>query len=143
VVSGRRGIPAKKLADETLRAITFHCSANLLRGGNPQPRRRPWLVEQENRHGRAVKLAATIIDVLKIGPVPDVLPAPESLIRHACRPYGRTADRRSLEEVTGQFDETVSRLRPLARRRFNTIRPFLVRIRTRNPCVRRRRRLLG
>jgi hypothetical protein len=52
-------------------------------------------------------------------------------------------DRRGLGEVTGQFDETVSRLRPLARRRFNTMRPFLVRMRTRNPCVRRRRRLLG
>jgi hypothetical protein len=42
-----------------------------------------------------------------------------------------------------QLEETVSRLRPLARRRFSTIRPFLVRMRTRNPWVRRRRRLLG
>ena len=35
------------------------------------------------------------------------------------------------------------RLRPLARRRFNTWRPFLVAMRTRNPCVRLRRRRFG
>ena len=37
---------------------------------------------------------------------------------------------------TAQFhrdDETDKRLRPFARRRFNTMRPFLVRMRTRNP----------
>ena len=38
---------------------------------------------------------------------------------------------------------TVSFLRPLARRRFTTRRPFFVDIRTRNPCVRARLRLLG
>lgn len=40
-------------------------------------------------------------------------------------------------------DETVSRLRPLARRRLRTSRPFLVLMRTRKPCVRLRRLLLG
>jgi hypothetical protein len=38
---------------------------------------------------------------------------------------------------------TVKRLRPLARRRFSTIRPFLVDIRTLNPCAFFRRRVLG
>ena len=38
---------------------------------------------------------------------------------------------------------TDSLLRPFARRRLRTRRPFLVRIRTRNPWVRRRRRRLG
>ena len=38
---------------------------------------------------------------------------------------------------------TVSRLRPLARRRLSTRRPFLLLIRTRNPWVRLRWRLLG
>jgi len=38
---------------------------------------------------------------------------------------------------------TVSRLRPLARRRFNTRRPFLVLIRTRKPWVRLRWRRFG
>ncbi len=37
----------------------------------------------------------------------------------------------------------ISRLRPLARRRFNTSRPDLLLIRSRNPCVFTRFRLLG
>lgn len=44
-------------------------------------------------------------------------------------------DPRELRPTT-QFhrgDDTVSRLRPLARRRFNTVRPFLVCMRTRKP----------
>ena len=40
-------------------------------------------------------------------------------------------------------DETVSRFRPLALRRFRTSRPFFVLMRTRKPCVRRRRRRFG
>jgi hypothetical protein len=38
---------------------------------------------------------------------------------------------------------TVSRLRPFARRRLRTRRPFLVLIRTRKPCVRLRWRVFG
>ena len=78
-------MPAKNLADEPLGAIALDRAAHLLGGGDPQPRDGLWPVQQENRHVAAVKLAATIIDVLKIGPVPDVLAAPESLIRHACQ----------------------------------------------------------
>lgn len=37
--------------------------------------------------------------------------------------------------------ETVSRLRPWARRRLNTLRPFLVFMRARKPCTFFRRRL--
>jgi hypothetical protein len=39
--------------------------------------------------------------------------------------------------------DTTRRLRPLARRRLSTSRPFLWLIRSRNPCVRRRRRRFG
>ena len=38
---------------------------------------------------------------------------------------------------------TVKRLRPFARRRFNTRRPFFVLILTRKPCVRLRCRTFG
>jgi len=38
---------------------------------------------------------------------------------------------------------TVRRLRPFARRRLRTIRPFFVAIRTLNPCAFRRRRVFG
>jgi hypothetical protein len=46
-------------------------------------------------------------------------------------------------EANGYLVLTVSRLRPFARRRLSTNRPFLVLIRTRNPCVFRRRRTFG
>jgi len=52
---------------------------------------------------------------------------------------GKPADRRTF--YAG--DETVRRFRPFARRRFRTSRPFFVLMRTRKPCVRRRRRRLG
>ena len=39
------------------------------------------------------------------------------------------------EKLRAYSLETVRRFRPLARRRFSTSRPFLVLIRTRNPCV--------
>jgi len=39
--------------------------------------------------------------------------------------------------------ETVRRFLPLVRRRFSTIRPFFVDIRTRKPCVLLRRRVFG
>jgi hypothetical protein len=38
---------------------------------------------------------------------------------------------------------TVSRFRPLARRRFNTMRPFFVDILTKNPWALARRRVFG
>jgi hypothetical protein len=42
-----------------------------------------------------------------------------------------------------RFSVTARRLRPLARRRFRTWRPFFVAMRARNPCVRLRLILLG
>jgi hypothetical protein len=59
-------------------------------------------------------------------------------------PVGREAlGQHRAGRAAAQDEETVSRLRPLARRRFNTSRPFFVAILTRKPCVRRRRRRFG
>lgn len=44
---------------------------------------------------------------------------------------------------TGGKAQTAKRLRPLARRRLMIARPFLVRMRTKKPCVRFRRVVLG
>ena len=54
-------------------------------------------------------------------------------------------NRRALrgKSVTEMDCQTVRRLRPLARRAFNTCRPAFVAIRARKPCVRLRFRLLG
>jgi hypothetical protein len=51
--------------------------------------------------------------------------------------FRKTRDGNYLSELTVSF------LRPLARRRESTARPFLVSMRLRNPCVLARRRLLG
>lgn len=45
--------------------------------------------------------------------------------------------------VRNPLNQAASRLRPLSRRAFMTIRPARVRIRTRKPCFLCRRRLLG
>ena len=73
---------AKNFANETLGAIPLYGATQLLRGGNPQPRHSVRTRQHEDGHRPAVQLSPTIIDVLKISPVPDVLAAPESLIRH-------------------------------------------------------------
>jgi hypothetical protein len=52
----------------------------------------------------------------------------------------RSLDRK---EANAYLVLTVSRLRPFVRRRFNTRRPFFVLIRTRKPCVFRRRLAFG
>ena len=79
---------------------------------------------------------AAIEYVLKFAPAPDaVCPA---------EPLGLFWRCRSADHVPpDQEDETVRRLRPLARRRLSTSRPFFVLIRTRNPWVRLRLRRLG
>jgi hypothetical protein len=60
---------------------------------------------------------------------------------NACGPGKRGGhDRAPIDQASS---ETVSRLRPLARRRLSTSRPFLVSIRTRKPWVFARRRVLG
>ena len=65
------------------------------------------------------------------------------LIRHGRPGRGCLATRSQTAREAGYRDETVSRFRPLARRRLRTMRPFLVRIRTMNPWVRARRRRFG
>jgi hypothetical protein len=66
---------------------------------------------------------AGFVDAFEIRPPPDAL-GPGQALRHPS-------------------SATVSRFRPFARRRFRTIRPFFVVIRTRKPCVFFRRRVFG
>src|SRR2546422_6671720 len=73
----------------------------------------------EDGHGRPVNAFAPLEERLKVGAGRQPL-------------VSREASR-----------QTVSRLRPLARRRFNTFRPPLVFIRSRNPWVFFRRRTFG
>ena len=95
--------------------VAYHRVADFLAGGDAQARRAKAIREGEACHEPAAESRPAIVDF------------------HELRPTAQL----HLDEVT------VSRLRPFARRRFRTMRPFLVLIRTRKPCVRRRLRRLG
>jgi len=73
--------------------------------------------------------------VFEIGPLADALVRLESL--------GHAESLRSRRLARRAAYDTVRRLRPLARRRFRTRRPFFVLMRSRKPCVLRRRLRLG
>jgi hypothetical protein len=75
-----------------------------------------------------VDLDPTVVDLLVFGSAADPFIAAEA---------GHLVGR------AGYSLLTVRRFRPFARRRFRTRRPFFVLIRTRNPCVRARRRVFG
>jgi hypothetical protein len=58
--------------------------------------------------------------------------------------FARRGGNRPSTGTSGPYSlDTVKRFRPFARRRFRTSLPFLLLIRTRNPCARFRRRVLG
>jgi hypothetical protein len=80
-------------------------------------------------------------ELLGMLPVPVAL-HPEELV---ALPDSRELGKGARPAHPGCFGgtETVRRLRPLARRRFKTLRPAGVAMRARNPWVRFRRRLLG
>jgi hypothetical protein len=86
-----------------------------------------------------------IENVREFAPLSDAPVLAEALGGHV-GVYLQSASARGSRTVRGRHaydDETVSRLRPFARLRFRTVRPFLVAMRTRNPCVRLRRRRFG
>src|SRR5687768_9465929 len=95
----------KQLTNEPFRPVTDNGVSNFLAGRNAQARRTELVWEGEAGHEPAPIPSAVVVDLGELRP-------------------------------TAQFhrdDDTDSRLRPLARRRFNTMRPFLLRIRTRKP----------
>lgn len=80
--------------------------------------------KEEQRRITPVDAGAALVDLLKLDAATDVL-------------VGSKPSQRCYSLLT------VRRLRPLARRRFNTSRPFFVLMRTRNPCVFARWRVFG
>ncbi len=90
--------------------------------------------EHEHGHEAAVPLRPVRVDVLEIDPTANALVRLQSL--------GHARSWRARRLAWRAYD-TVRRFRPLARRRFRTRRPFLVLMRSRKPCVFRRRLRLG
>jgi len=129
-VEARRDlVSTEDLSNQSFSSVSYDRASQLLRRGNPKPPDREVVGENEECGETPVNSGAVLIDPLKISAAPDVLVRPEAT-------HGRPGR-------DGYSLLTVRRLRPFARRRFRTIRPFLVLIRTRKPCARRRRRLFG
>ena len=96
---------SEQFANESFRPIPYDRVSNFLAGRDTEAGRSDLVWQGEAGHQAAPKAGTVIVNSGELRP-------------------------------TAQFhrdDETVSRLRPFARRRFNTMRPFLVPIRTRNP----------
>ena len=105
----------KQLPDSPFRAVPDYCVSDLLAGCNAQARQTEVVPHREACHEPPSNAGAVLVDPGKLRPATQF----------------------------HRDDETVNLLRPFARRRLSTIRPFFVFMRTRKPCVRRRRRRLG
>jgi hypothetical protein len=121
------------LSNQAFSPIPLDRATHFPRRHDAEPGRGPAVRNQQQGEVAPVEPGSALEDVLELGAAPDPAVFRELLGRRAV----------ALAADAAQEDDTVRRLRPLARRLFNTRRPFLVAIRTRNPCVRRRRRVLG
>ena len=115
----------ENLSYQSFSTISAHRAAEFLCRRNAQPARGELVGPDKQRAVAAVNSRAGFINFLKIG-----VPA---------KPLARA----KFQQPVRYSLLTVRRFRPLARRRFSTRRPFFVLMRTRNPCVRLRRRVFG
>jgi hypothetical protein len=129
---------SEHLPNETFGSIPLHGSPQLLGCGDPEPRLIGLLGQQKYRHQPAMGANTAVVDLLEfLSPFQAAVCAEAAI-------HGRPdTDGLTLRPTAGQREDTVSRFRPFERRRLTTRRPFLVLMRTRNPWVRRRRRLFG
>lgn len=121
------------LPAEAFGAISLDGRTNLACCCYSKSRRRSAVRHHEQSHEPAMYPRAVPVDAFEFGSAANTLGGGQYLAAHAPNVFGRAY----------RSSATVSRLRPFARRRFKTIRPFLVDIRTRNPCVFFRRLVLG
>jgi hypothetical protein len=107
-------VSTKNLSNQSFGSVSLDRAANFPGRRDPESSHAPLVGQEKNRAVAAVDANAPLVDLLELRTPADVLGWTES------QSYSLL---------------TVRRLRPLARRRFSTSRPFLVAMRTRNPCV--------
>ena len=107
-------ISTKYLSNQSFSSVSSNRSADFSCRRDPEPSYAMLVGQDKNRAVAAVESNALFVDLLEFRPTPDV--------------FGWT-------EPQSYSLLTVRRLRPFARRRFSTRRPFFVLMRTRNPCV--------
>jgi hypothetical protein len=120
-------VAPEQLPRQTLRAISNDCRSKFTARGDTQPRVRTSIGNKDDSHETRVEPGPFRIRAFKFWTSPNALAGRQA--KRRCHRYPSSA--------------TVKRLRPLARRRFSTIWPFLVAIRTLNPCAFARRRVFG
>jgi hypothetical protein len=137
-------VVAKDFTNEAPGPIPQYRRAKFPRCRNTQARSVQPVVSDEHRHEPARQPGASLVGVLEVRSLSDVFGRTETghafPVHLKAGQLGRSITRR---RAGYRSSATVSRLRPLARRRFSTSRPSFVDIRTRNPWVFARRRLFG
>jgi|SoiMethySBSTD1v2_1073268.scaffolds.fasta_scaffold925820_1 hypothetical protein len=141
-----RGVDAlaENLSNQSLSSVSDDGVPELPAGDDPQPDETGSVGCRDDGDVAPLNANSAGEGLLEVLPAQDASRFRQSLRRHArksARPGSAT--RRRTGGRVYDADETVSRFRPFARRRFNTSRPFFVLMRTRKPWVRRRRRRLG
>ena len=119
-------VTTKNLSNQSFSSISLDRTTQLPGSRDPQTPDPALVRQDEDRAVAAVEPDAALVHILEFGSAPNPFLGTESHIN---------IERYSLL--------TVRRLRPFARRRLSTSRPFFVLMRTRNPCVRLRWRVLG
>jgi hypothetical protein len=119
----------ENLSNEPLCSVALNRSPEPLRRGYPQTSNWETVCKDEHGGQTAMNLDPVLVHLLELGAPANVFVPLEARHRRW------NVDAYSLL--------TVSRLRPFARRRFSTRRPFLLLMRTRKPCVRFLCRVFG
>ncbi len=112
-------VATENLSNQTFRSISLHRPAELPGRRDAETPHRARVGQDEERAVAAVNPAPALVHLLKI--------------RSASNPFGWAEPWHGRSKPRPYSLETVRRLRPFARRRLSTRRPFLVAIRTRNP----------
>jgi len=107
-------VSTKNLSNQSFGSVSLHRAADLFGRRNPQSPYAQLVGQEKDRAVAAVDSNAPLVDLLE---------------------FRAPADMFDWTESQGYSLLTVRRLRPFARRRFSTSRPFFVLMRTRNPCV--------
>jgi len=136
-------VATKHLSNQSFSSISVNRATELPGRRNPQPSH-PKVVWKDEQSGvTAAGPDAPGVDLLVFDAAANAFVRAESHHQPAVSVEQQPSSREPGAEKLPYSLLTVSRLRPFARRRFSTSRPFFVLIRTRNPWVFLRWRLLG
>jgi hypothetical protein len=126
----RNLVTAENLSYQSLSTVTLDCPTQFFRGGDSKAA--DWMLARKHEQGAVATLnpCASLVYSLKFDASSDALVRPEPASHD---PHNPQDELRPVLVIGSYSLLTDRRLRPFARRRFSTSRPFFVLIRTRNP----------